>query len=162
MFCALFAIGLFALSVIVHILYCRRLVQRKLHIKAYSYIAFIFLSVYVLGVLILRHEGLPFPMTAGVIFVLLIPTYLIFYILTQFISPSQKILSVLAHRQKLSYADIVACVEKEGFITTRLDDLCASGCVVQIKGGYLLSPSGKRIAAVLNLMQHVFGRGIGG
>ena len=41
---------------------------------------------------------------------------------------------------------------------TRLNDLCASGCVKQIDGRYVLTSEGQKIAATLDFMQLVLGR----
>lgn len=157
-----FALGLFIASVIVHIGFCRRTTKAGLQAKAYVVIGFVFLSIYAGGVLALPHWGLPFKITAGVIFLLLVPVYLCFYVLTQLTSPSKKILLAISQRGELAHSDIVACVQKEDFITTRLKDLCASGCVTETAGRYTLSPEGKKIAVVLDIMQRVLGRDIGG
>jgi len=166
-----FALGLFMASVIVHIGFCRRTSKAGLQAKAYLVIGFVFLSIYAGGVLALQHAGmpnihsfwgLPFKITAGIIFLLLVPVYLCFYVLTQLTSPSKKILLAISQRGELSHSDIVACVQKEDFITTRLKDLCASGCVTETIGRYTLSQEGKKIAVVLDVMQCVLGRDIGG
>ena len=167
----LFALLVFVVSVMTHIYYCRKKPKSGLQARAYVLIAIYFIGVYAAGVYCLENSGVldghslwgqPFKITAGVIFVLLVPVYLSFYVLTQLMSPSKKILTCLAQQESLSYADILACVEKENFINTRLNDLCASGCVKEIGGHYTISASGKKIAAVLNFMQYVLGRDIGG
>ena len=171
MFYVLLALLLFVGSVTAHIFYCRHASQEGLHAKAYLCIAFVFFIIYALAILMSRQAGafqerslwgLPFKMTAGVVFILLVPSYLVFYILTQLMSPSKKILLAMARRGALSYADIVACVREEGFIEGRLKDLCASQCVRCDKGRYSLTSSGRKIAAVLNVLQGVFGRDMGG
>lgn len=162
---------LFAVSITIHIFYCRRAAQKRLHIKAYVRILFILLSVYVLGVLALHHGewlkehpllNMPFKITSGIILMLFGPFYLIFYGLTHLVSPSQKILLSVAQNGGASYADIVMYVQEEDFIGTRLRDLCASGCVVQEQGRYMLSPSGRKLATTLEWMQRMTGRGMGG
>ena len=171
MFYIVFAWGLFIASVIAHILFCRRTNKSGLQAKAYVFIGFVFLIIYTGGVLALQSLGMldahslwgaPFKLTAGIIFVLLVPVYLCFYVLTQLTSPSKKILWAISQRKELSHSDIVACVQKEDFITTRLNDLCASGCVTQKDGRYALSSEGQKIAMVLDVMQRILGRPIGG
>lgn len=171
MFYILSVIILFIASVAVHILFCRQTTQPGLHAKAFIIIAIIFLVIYTLLVFALRSMGLldphslwglPFRISSGVIFILLIPVYLCFYVLTQLTSPSQKILLTISQRGEVSYADILASLEEENFIMTRLNDLCASGCVEQVGGRYILSREGQSIALFLNLMQGALGRKVGG
>lgn len=167
----LLALFLFSASVMTHILYCRVTSKTGLHAKAHIFFAFLFLLVYILMVLIIGQTGalttssiwgLPFKITAGVIFVLLVPVYLCFYVLTQLTSPSKKIMLTIASFGGASYADILRSVQEEDFIHTRLSDLEKSGCVAHVQGCYRLSPSGRKIAGVLNMMQSVLGRGMGG
>jgi hypothetical protein len=166
----LFALFLFCLSVMVHVFFCRNTSKAGLHARAYVLIAIFLTGVYAAGVYFVDPRmldprsfwGLPFKMTSGFIFVLLIPVYLSFYVLTQLMSPSKKILIALSRQGSLSYAGILASIEEEDFINTRLRDLCASGCVIQTGDRYALSASGQKIAMVLNIMQFILGRGIGG
>jgi hypothetical protein len=106
--------------------------------------------------------GFPFKITAGLIFVLLVPMYLCFYALTELTSPSQKILNSLSRDKGLSFPEILNHVDKEDLVLSRLNDLCASGCVVQADGGYVLSAEGRSIAMVLDMMQAFLGREAGG
>ena len=167
----LFALFLFCLSVTAHIFFCRRNTRPGLYAKVYIIIALILIGVYAAGVYGLGkvsipdgHSlwGLPFKITAGVIFILLVPIYLCFYTLTQLMSPSKKILLTIARRGELSYSEIVSCVEEEDFIGTRLSDLCACGCATFIDGRYRLTPQGQKIAMTLDIMQCVLGRDRGG
>jgi hypothetical protein len=162
---------LFAASVAAHIFFCRITKTPGLHAKVFVIIALGALGLYLGGSYILQHSnlldpdtlwGLPFKITGGVIFIALIPIYLSFYVLTQLMSPSKKILSAVLEAGELSRKDIVAAVKEEGFITTRLNDLCLSGCVKEEKGQYILSSHGRKIARVLNFMQLILGRKAGG
>jgi hypothetical protein len=157
----------FMAAVAAHVLFCRRTTKPGLHAKAFIMIAFFFLGVFSVLAAALPLDphslwGLPFKITAGVIFMSLIPIYLSFYVLTQLISPSQKILLTIAAKGELSRPEILAILEKEDFINTRLHDLCASGCVTQTGDLYVLSPPGQGIVLILNLMQGAFGRRGGG
>ena len=167
----LFSLLLFCASVAVHIFYCRGRSKSMLHVKAFILIAVFFLAVYVTVVLTWLHApsidpsswwGMPVQVTAGTLFFLLVPIYVCFYTLTQLMSPSKKILLTMARQGDLSYADIVLCVGEENFIGTRLSDLCASGCVVQNEDRFVISPSGQKMAAFLDIMQRVLGRDMGG
>jgi hypothetical protein len=162
---------LFCASVMTHVLFCRKANKTHLQARAFIFIAFIFWGVY-LGVAWAIQQagllpaqsfwGLPFKFTAAVIFILLVPVYLCFYVLTQLTSPSKKILLTISYSEGISRADIVASVQKEDFITTRLTDLSASGCVVSIDNRYVLTVEGRKLAAILNFMQRVLGREVGG
>ena len=132
----LFALLLFCASVITHIFYCRKSPKSQLHAKAFIFIAILYLIFYAIGVLVVSQAGMlhaqslwgaPFKITSGVIFLLLIPVYLSFYVLTQLMSPSKKILLTLAHRGSLSYADILLCIQDGDFIDSRLSHLVSSG-----------------------------------
>ena len=167
----LFAFLLFCASVMTHIIFCRSKPKSGLHVKAFILIAILFLVVYAVGVWAVQQAGtlqaqpvwgLPFQFSAGLIFVLLVPVYLILYVPTQLMSPSKKILLTVASRGNLSFGDIVLCVQEEDFINTRLRDLVSTGCVQKAEGRYLLNESGKKIAAFLNIMQFILGRNIGG
>jgi hypothetical protein len=154
-----------------HILFCRKTTKPGLHAKAFILTALFSLGIYVAGVLALQDGGmldahslwgLPFRFTAGIIFVLLAPIYLCFYVLTQLTSPSKKILLAISQCPGISLTGIIASVQKEDFITTRMNDLCASRCVEEINGRYVLTSEGQMIAAILNVMQSVLGRKVGG
>ena len=162
---------LFLCSVVAHIFFCRHTKQAGLHAKAFIFIALFTLGVYILGAWAARNViwldphslwGAPFQITAGIIFILLIPIYLCFYVLTQLMSPSKKILMSIFQKGERSYTDILAAVEEEKFITTRLDDLCASRCVLQVNGRYFLTGEGQKIVFILNFMQMLLGRNAGG
>ena len=162
---------LFCSLVMTHVFFCRRTIQPGLHAKAFVLMAFVYLGIDTLLTLALQYAnifnphslwGLPFKITSGIIFILLVPIYLCFYVLTQLTSPSKKILLAISQRGELSHRDILASVQKEDFINTRLKDLCTSGCVVQTGGRYVLTSEGQKIAMILNFMQFVLGRNVGG
>lgn len=167
----LFAFALFCASVAVHIVYCRRTKTPGLQARPFLVISFFFIAVYAAGVYFTGQGhalspdsfwGLPFKLASALIFILLVPTYLMFYALTQLMSPSKKILMSIHRRGSLSYKDILAHIEEEDFINTRLNDLCTSGCAVKVNGRYFLTPEGQKIATALDLTQRLLGRGIGG
>jgi len=165
------ACALFMASVMAHILFCRKMPGPGLHAKAFVLRAIFFLFIYAGSALCIAHArwlgvhsfwGMPFQFSAGIIYILLAPVYLCFYVLTQLTSPSKKILQTISRQGESSRADILASVQKEGFITTRLNDLCMSGCVELIEGRYVLTSEGRKIAATLDFMQLVLGRNRGG
>lgn len=165
------ALLLFAMAVVVHILFCRRQKKNNLQAKAFIFIASFFLLVYAVtvGWFHQSHSLLqgslwewPFEWSCGVMFVLLIPVYLCFYVLTQLTSPSKKILQSLKLKGALSDEQIIAAIEEEDFINTRLNDLLVSGCVIVHRGAYVLTASGKKIALIIKTMQMITGRDLGG
>jgi len=169
MFYILLALALFVISVITHIVYCRKTSKPGLHAKAFVMTAFTFgvmdfVIVAKFWKMFDPHSlwGLQLGFTAGIIFILLIPVYLCFYVLTQLTSPSKKILSIIHDKKEVSYVDILAGIEEEDFIKMRMSDLCISGCVVQENDRYMLTAQGRKIAVLLNVMQGLLGRQAGG
>ncbi len=171
MFFIFLVLLLFVGTVIIHILFCRNTSKQGLHAKLFVNMAFLALGIYVVLVLAWAYPatldphslwGLPFKFTAGAIFVLLVPMYLCFYVLTQLTSPSKKILSVISQRGEAGYDEILASVKEEDFIASRLNDLCASGCVVQSKDRYIITAEGQKVAGILNTIQFILGRKVGG
>ena len=167
----LFSLILFCASVLMHVLFCRKINRPGLQAKAYIFISLFFIFVYALVVFVVGQKhifdphsfwGMPFTLTAGLVFVLLVPVYLSFYALTQLMSPSKKILLSIARHGSLSYAGILRCVQDEKFIDTRLSDLISSGCVKVVQSRYVLNESGRKIAMILQMMQYILGRDIGG
>ena len=171
MFYILLVIFLFIVSVIAHIIFSRTTAQRALHAKVFIFIITVALVVYVGLVLALQHThfldshslwGWPFSMTAGFILILFVPIYLSFYVLTQLISPSQKILFIIGERTEVSYDEILANLREENLIMIRLSELCSSGCVTEVGGRYRLSMEGKGIVMILKGMEFALGRKVGG
>lgn len=157
----LLSLAVFLVCVIMHIAYCRRASKTTLHAKVFMILSVIGLGVYVVSVkgnvspLSLKFSG-------AVLFVMLIPTYLILYVLTQLKSPSQVILTTASFEKGANYDEILSAVKAERFIDTRLQDLKISGCVKIKEGKYQLTPAGKGIVKVLTLMQAFLGREAGG
>lgn len=104
----------------------------------------------------------PLALTATIIYMLLIPNYLVLYVSTELVSPSKRILRIVSNKTQTDYHAILATLEKEDFIGTRLHELCQSGCVRDAGGTYHLTPSGRTIAVFLKIYQYLLGREIGG
>jgi H+/gluconate symporter-like permease len=171
MFYIVLVLLLFMVTVAAHILYCRYTDKPGLHARIFVNMAILALGIYAALVFLLpttgmidAHSlwGMPFKVTAGAIFFLLVPFYLCFYVLTQLTSPSKKILLTISQRGELEYADVLACVKEEDFISSRLNDLCASRCVIQNNGRYIITSEGQKVAAILNAVQFFLGRNMGG
>ena len=166
-----FVLFLFVASVTAHIYFCRNTHKPGLHAKAFIVTATIALGLYTLAVIMPITAslfdprslwGMPFKFTAGIVFILLVPIYLCFYVLTQLQSPSKIILLAVSQAGEASYDDIVSSVQAQDFIMTRLNDLCISGCVQEMNGRYVLTSEGRKIAGILDFMQLVLGRKAGG
>ncbi len=115
--------------------------------------------VILINILITHH--LAFVLTAVVIYVLLVPAYLVFYVSTELMSPSKKILQIIA-AGPCAYSDIFKALERENFIMLRLEELEHSGCLSRQKDRYCLTVSGQAIANMLGLYQLLLGREVGG
>jgi len=165
------AMVFFVMNLMSHLMYCRQTKRKGLQAKAFVAMAILFLSTFFLASLAGLHSrmldpqswwGMPFIFTSAFIYILLVPVYLCFYVLTQLTSPSQKILSVISQQGELGFNEILAAIEKEDFIRTRLEDLLLSHCVIEQEGHYSLTAEGKKLANILDFMQMILGRKVGG
>ena len=162
---------LFSAAVILHILFCRMHRGQGLQAKAFVFIA-IFLFLFYVSVVVCTPSmgfldpdsmwGLPFKMTAGLMYLLLVPVYLCFYVLTQLVSPSKRILQAVTDAKVVTLAQMWESVETEKFIPSRLNELKTSGCIEEHQGRFTLTRAGQKIARILDFMQAVLGRDIGG
>src|SRR5262245_19517417 len=97
----LLALVLFSAAVSSHIALCRRASKTHLHTREFFILSACLLGVYALAVLLWPAPdpktvwGLPLKITSAAIFILLVPVYLIFYVLTQLTSPSKKMVAFL-------------------------------------------------------------------
>jgi hypothetical protein len=146
-------------SIAVHLMICRISPDKSLKAKL-----FIVIAAAALGGFLTLGLGLHLPLvsTAAVIYVLCVPVYLIFYVSTELVSPSKKILQVIESSGGCTYEIIVAQLKNEDFIISRLKELEQSGCAVREGGRYVLTASGWKIAKVLDGYQKILGRSIGG
>ncbi len=145
-------------SIIIHLLLCRRDPDKTLKAKLFIIIA---LAAYGVFLGIACGARLPLILTASVIYVLLVPIYLIFYVSTELNSPSKKILHAV-EAGGASYLDVLKALERENFILLRLEELEQSGCVARQRDRYALTSSGWSIARGLAIYQKLLGRDIGG
>lgn len=100
--------------------------------------------------------------SATLIYLLLIPTYLVFYFSTQQMSPTKKILLLLAQNKSMTQDDLLPHFSDEEFVLPRIKELIAIGCMVEHGGWYVLSPTGIQMANVYKMYQSVLGRKMGG
>ena len=157
--------------VIIHLLVCRKKSQEGLLLRPFITIAlmnlfllwgfFWFSNRYMhsdpTSIWSVRLYG-----CAVVIYILLIPTYLVFYFSTQQMSPSKKILLLLSAKGPLSFQELLKDFSDEEFVLPRLKELIGIRCLVEHGGWYVLTPTGAQMANVYKIYQFVLGRAKGG
>lgn len=153
---SLFFLGL---AIMAHLVICRLSPNKALKAKLFVSIAIVGLAAVIgLGV----GFSLPLLLTSCLIYILLVPVYLIFYVSTELMSPSKRIMQVIGEQPGISYKALLQALEQERFITTRLEELVSSGCVSVREGKYSLTMSGQGIARFLDFYQLALGREVGG
>ena len=153
---------LFFLSVILHLGICRREKRAVLLVKT-------FLGMSAAGLVIfwgsrgVRPCALTdLPVSATMLYVLLVLVYLSFYVNVKIVSPSKKILTLIREHGVMTFEELSKSFSNEEFISPRLEDLVGSGCVYREEGSYRLSQSGMQIGRMLEVYQKILGRPIGG
>ncbi len=106
--------------------------------------------------------GVPLCVTATLIYILLIPTYLVFYFSTQQMSPSKKILLLLARGGPMSFQELLVHFSDDEFVMPRLKELIGVRWLIEHGGWYVLTPMGTQMAKMYTLYQAIFGRTKGG
>lgn len=158
------AVILFLLAATIHLLYCRQTTSKGLQAKVFLVIA--------LGVLMFM-EGLfifiPFdpwgpalPWTATTIYLLLIPAYLIFYVTTDLLSPSKKILKILQTQGKADDHQLLSAIRADNMIEGRLQELVVSNCAYKREGKFFLTAHGNKLLMIVKLYQWLCGRRMAG
>ena len=99
---------------------------------------------------------------AAIMYILLIPAYLVFYFSTQQMSPSKKILLLLSDQGPLSFQELLKHFSDQEFVLPRIKELIGIRCLVEHGGWYVLTPSGAQMANVYKIYQSVLGRTKGG
>ena len=157
-------------AVVIHLMLCRRK-SEGLFLKLFLVIAFANLILMWIVFWFLAHQfngaqvnfwAAPLYGTATVIYILLIPTYLVFYFSTQQVSPSKKILLLLAENGPMSFEELLAKFSDDEFVVPRIKDLMTTMCLIEHEGSYVLTPSGIRMAQVYEIYQRILGRKKGG
>ena len=165
MFDILIVIGVFFIAVCVHLALCRAWGKSCLYVRELMMLVTIGLAV----CLVILLGGF-FPaistaprliMTSLTLYVLLVPTYLCFYVLTILMSPSKKVL-ILLEKGPLSRAELHDGIAVEAFVQTRLEDLLVSGMVENKKGYLTLTPQGCMYLNVVEIFGVLMGRPKGG
>ncbi|MFA5260984.1 MAG: hypothetical protein WC450_07150 [Candidatus Omnitrophota bacterium] len=155
-------------AILVHWVWCRANRRDCLHIKSFLGIAAAGLAALVLRVDIPAYpaaggaDAAPLWMSAIMVYVLLVPVYLIFYFGTQVESPSRLLTVLLRERGALTFEELTGVMDNDRLIRPRLDDLLKTGYVREERGCFILTGAGLRVARWLELYQKLNGRGWGG
>ncbi len=162
----------FILSIGAHILWCR--LRRKATLQLYSFgvIAGIGLLIYTYITLGMFYR-LEYVFDQGiwktslwvssvVIYILMIPTYVIIYFNTLVQSPSKTILVLIKRHGRLSVDDLAKSITDEKFVMTRMKDLLDYGYAKEERGLYALTAKGVLLAKGLKLYEMIFARPMGG
>lgn len=153
------ALLFFIASVATHLIFCRNSSSKSLKGKLFIQISILLLLIYIGIAFILK---LPLIISCSAIYILLIPAYMVVYVTTELVSPSKKILQSLAASQGLTRQEIIAYLEKENLIQSRLDELVQSGCIMKKDEYYVLTANGSMLASFLRMFGLILGRGVGG
>jgi hypothetical protein len=155
-------------AVLIHLLVCRNGKEGGLLLKIFFLIAGVNLVLCWMAFFALAKffpfSGImfmPLVYSSTAMYVLLIPTYLVFYFSTQQMSPSKKIMLLLLNHN-LSSIELSEHFTDEEWIMPRLKDLITTKCVVEKNETYALTFSGIQMARVYALYQAVLGRTKGG
>jgi hypothetical protein len=160
----------FVLVVVTHIGVCRRYKGKGLLVKAFCVMATAGLLLAVAAAVAIKGQvshwsliwQLPLFVTAMLIYILLVPTYIIFYVSTQLNSPSKEILLLIKKQGSMSREQLAAQMTDDKFIRPRLVDLKQTDYVTYKDSKYRLNPSGIKVARFLNFYQWLLGRELGG
>ncbi len=162
---------IFFSCVALHLTICRRRQKGNLLMKEFARIALCGFLVLVLGgfALIDRWGGVstslwlaPLKWTSALMYLLLIPTYIIFYANTELTSPSKQIMVLISQNQSMSFEELLKHFTTQEFIISRLDDLVQTKCMRKENGRYQLTFDGVKIARALRIFQSLLGRPMGG
>ena len=165
------AMGLFMLSVLTHMVWCRvRRIQDIAIVSlvmiqlawglglAWAVLFFLPRAFPVMGEP--TWFNAPLPYAAIVTYAALMPFYFSFYHAIVVNSPTRLMLDEIK-RKPQARADLLRALNEADFIKSRLDALVAHGVVI-FKERYTLGPSGKSLARLLDLYQRLVGRPKGG
>jgi hypothetical protein len=156
-------------AVLIHLLVCRQAKKEGLLLKLFIAIAGVNLLVcWVMFYFLLKFTSgstslwfTPFIAGSTALYILLIPTYLVFYFSTVQVSPSKKIMLLLNERP-MSFQDLNGYFKDDQLIAPRIEELLSTGCLARREGRYALTFSGCQMARLYALYQTVLGRKKGG
>ena len=169
MFHIISSVVFFLVAVMVHILWCRAFPKKDLRMLVFCVIAGIFLIALAIFQYFFLRQGdagslwmIPLPLTALILYLLLVPTYLNFYFLTKVESPTKRLLLFLQKKEKATYEELSAHMPDQLIIDPRLVDLVHCGFAVMQGEGYRLLPRGHRTAVILKTYEKMVQKEMGG
>lgn len=154
----LLSISLFASVVILHAKVCRSKPCNNLYAKDFIIIASCCWLLLLYALTHIHVEGGRFILSALVLYILLIPVYLIVYVSMVLISPSKSLLFLLNNEKGLTLEELMNGFKGDALIDSRFEELLASGCMIEKSGKYVLTFNGQMIFQVLMAYQWLSGR----
>ncbi len=148
----------FAIAVIIHAWTCRQKPQGVLYAKDFMIIAACVLVVQIYYMLHWPGGAPRFILSAIIIYILLIPSFLIVYISMLLLSPSKRILQALSEGCSLTQDQLLARFNGDELIDKRLEELLKSQCIVMRVDRYCLTFQGEIIYHGLSMYQKLCGR----
>lgn len=165
------ALGFFVLTIGAHLFLSRRQKSGELQIAAFVYSLPAPILAYSLTAKYLDFLSagevaswwfIPLQKTGGILFLLLIPFYLVLYYSTAIESPSRRIVCLIKRNGAMTFGELAQEVTDERFIMTRLDPLVKLGYVDFDGTTYRLKPRAKLSCRLFAFYQKLLGRGVGG
>ncbi len=158
-------------SIFIHLILCRKHAGEGLLLKPFIGIALFNLCLMWL-VFWVSHPSVPSSnasfwnvslyASTTAIYLFLIPAYLVFYFSTQQVSPTKKILLLLAQHGSMTFEELLPHFSDEAFVLPRIKELIDIRCMVEHGGWYVLSPTGIQMAKGYKFYQNILGRQKGG
>lgn len=170
MFDILVMLFFFVDAVVIHVFLCRKYTGEGLLLKPFIGIALVNLIIMWMvfwGMTPHFSSGdssiwnVRLSLSATLLYLLLIPTYLVFYFSTQQMSPTKKIL-LLLREGPLTLSDLYRHFGDDEFIQPRLNELVGIQCLIEHNGWYVITPQGLSMARVYVIYQTLLGRQKGG
>lgn len=152
------ALIVFLFVVVTHIIYARLKAKQVLFARAFLILSILGFVLLVIILNVFSLPGLRLPITSLVLYLFLIPTYLIFYVSTLLVSPSKKIIQTLLAADGMTQDELLQSLNGEAMIEERLQDLCLSQCVCFNDGKYQLTPMGMKLFQWLIIYRFYTGR----
>lgn len=159
----------FVLTVALHLLWCRYKGTEELHLTSFVVMGLVSLLAYFVMAPVVVNVNrlspfwlLPLKNTAAVLYIFVLPFYLVFYYSTMIDSPSRRLIALIRAKGTLTYEELAGEITNERFIMTRLNPLVKYGYVHFDGKYYRLSPRAVGSCRIIVFYQKMLGRKIGG
>ena len=153
---------LFFFSVVLHLGVCRREKRNVLLVKTFLGMSAVGLVIFWGCRSVRPCAPTALPVSATMLYVLLVLVYLSFYVNVKVVSPSKKIMTLIRAHKTMTDEELLTYFTDAEFVCSRLEDLVKSGCIYTEEERYRLSKSGARIGWMLEIYQKILGRPLGG